>query len=127
MLDFNKPVQTRDGRPAKIVSTNLAGLYPIGLIVTNKDGTESFDTVDLRGRAYAPEETPGDLVNTPVRTEAFSRILRRNGEPLGLRVSSIQHRSLAVAKGQGGTAGLVGFLKITTADGEVETTEFIPA
>lgn len=127
MLDLSKPVQTRDGRPAKIVSTSMSGSYQIGIIVTQEDGSESFDCVDRRGRAYAHEETPGDLVNTPVRTEAYSRILRRNGEPLGLRVSSIQHRSLAVAKGQGGTSGLVGFLKITTADGEVEGTEFIPA
>jgi len=73
-LDLTKPVQTRDGRPVRILCDNMKGLYPIvGLVtyVTTVDGDgvhERLHTWHSSGwhhRNCTGIETPLDLVNVP--------------------------------------------------------------
>lgn len=67
-LDLTKPVQTRDGRAARIVSTNLRGpCYTIGALVTDENGKEDFQAYTLDGAFGAGAEIPNDwdLVNVP--------------------------------------------------------------
>jgi hypothetical protein len=65
-FDPNKPVQTRDGRPARIVCTDKKSEHPIVALIIEKDGFEavrsylengSYDGVTKDGRL--------DLINVP--------------------------------------------------------------
>lgn len=64
MLDLIKPVQTRNGLRARIVSTDLSGTYPIGAIITYEDGREGFESYTKSG-AFGIEPHDMDLCNTP--------------------------------------------------------------
>lgn len=71
-LDLSKPVQTRDGRPARIVSTNMWGDYPIGAIITETCGKEHFETHTADGAVFTDEDSNGDLQNISERkTKTF--------------------------------------------------------
>lgn len=66
MFDPTLPVQTRGGRPARIIATDAKGLYPIIALIANTDGTERLRRVAETGKdLYAADETPHDLVNVP--------------------------------------------------------------
>ena len=69
MIDFTKPVQTRDGRPVEIVMTNLRGLFAVaGYIGTNID--LSRWTCD--GKYYLEQgESSLDLINVPEPVELW--------------------------------------------------------
>jgi hypothetical protein len=69
MLDLTKPLQTRDGRKARIICENLKREYSDKLIVAgieNLLGFESVETYYCNGRYYNHGgESPRDLVNIP--------------------------------------------------------------
>lgn len=70
MIDFNKPVQTRDGRKVRILCTDRASDHSVvGLVMNHIHGKEELLSWDCEGyrRQYQPE--PGDLVNVPERLE----------------------------------------------------------
>lgn len=62
-FDPTKPVKTRDGRKARIVSTALDGAYSLGAVVTCEDGLEYLDTFMPDGTWF--EGSRNDLVNVP--------------------------------------------------------------
>jgi hypothetical protein len=64
-FDPDKPVQTRDGHPARIVCTNVKGARPIIALVTLSDGSESAYTCYKDGQSQRFEMHPFDLVNVP--------------------------------------------------------------
>ena len=66
-FDPTKPVQTRDGRKARIVATGLVGAtYPIVAIVTEEDGDEASDNYLDTGQAYLHAYPHNDdLINIP--------------------------------------------------------------
>lgn len=68
LLDLSRPVQTRAGLPARIVSTALGGGYPIGAVTVLPDGTEAFSTYTLGGKNDALDlaDCAGDLINVPI-------------------------------------------------------------
>jgi hypothetical protein len=72
-FDPTKPVQTRDGRPARIVSTNgIAPTYPIIAIVIAEDGKDSVDQYTTSGKLWdAQGERSDDLVNVPATITEF--------------------------------------------------------
>ena len=39
-IDWTKPIETTDGRPARVLATDLAGDAHIAIAVMNKDGSE---------------------------------------------------------------------------------------
>lgn len=66
-LDFNKPIQTRDGRQAKFLHTvnNPDHDYPVFVVVTNSDGTDRVDCYTTRGEFYKGSPDVLDIVNVP--------------------------------------------------------------
>lgn len=65
-FDPSKPVQTRDGRAARIVATDRkSNHYPIVAFVESGD-EEYCHTYTTDGRYhFVGEESPSDLVNLP--------------------------------------------------------------
>lgn len=69
-FDPTKPVQTRDGRKARILCTDY--IHPDGLsivaLITQPNGEESLLTYTADGRYWTPiEDHITDLVNVPVK------------------------------------------------------------
>lgn len=66
-LDLSKPVQTRDGRKARIIATDLAGNQPLAVAVTDPSGNEWLSCFSLDGAYYVHKTSlaPEDLVNAP--------------------------------------------------------------
>ena len=62
MIDWTKPVQTRDGCKVTIYCTDAPGWYPVhGRI----EGEERPDAWKWDGSLYAYPGSPGDLINVP--------------------------------------------------------------
>lgn len=84
-IDFDKPVQTRDGRKVRIVDTNLNGCRLVGIISNNTaDNAEWVAIFNNEGRYYSGKagfgyirpweeklEHPCDLINVPAKPREF--------------------------------------------------------
>jgi hypothetical protein len=70
MIDLTKPVQTRDGRKARIIESSANTYYqdtlqPIVALITKEDGKESVTAFSADGR-WMPNGIDGmDLINVP--------------------------------------------------------------
>lgn len=65
-FDPTKPVQTRDGRKARIICTDRKGEMPIVALITSEDGTETISDFKLNG-SYWCGLKESDLINIPQR------------------------------------------------------------
>lgn len=67
MLDLTKPVQTRAGRPARILATDRqAGIYTVVALRKDRDDYEICSVYTPEGRfSLGQEDHPYDLVNVP--------------------------------------------------------------
>lgn len=86
-LDLSKPVQTRDGRPVRILCTDARkALYPIIGLIQYQDGSEALSTWADGGVYNLPKESAWDLVNVPpkmVKVKVEVRLFRgSNGNVL---------------------------------------------
>jgi hypothetical protein len=72
-FDPTKPVQTREGQPARIVASDMKNdVYPIVAIVTMLDGEECVSTHTSEGKFEATcGISMGDLVNIPERRKVW--------------------------------------------------------
>jgi hypothetical protein len=93
-LDLSKPVQTRDGRPVRILCTDLRGEFPVVAVIENRD----FDGVGmwrLSGVNQFGQES--DLVNVrePERT-GWLNVYRDDdgGHYVGSRIRASREESL---------------------------------
>lgn len=76
-FDPTKPVQTRDGRPARIICTNMkGGAETIVSLVTGQRGKETPYTHYTDGRYLDSGTDSDDLVNVPDAHEAVIAWLR---------------------------------------------------
>lgn len=67
-FDKTKPVQTRDGRAARIVAELNTPAFPLLAVITNKNGSEGAQHFTREGYLYGPGSlNPADLVNVPVK------------------------------------------------------------
>lgn len=71
-FDPTKPVQTRDGRKARILCTDLKGREPYTIVATHRnksdEDVEYVSTFTAEGRMFGSEQcNPNDLVNIPQR------------------------------------------------------------
>jgi hypothetical protein len=75
-FDPTKPVQTRDGRPARILCTDRASpLYPIVALVRTEKGGEVSHYVTETGQSWRDEQESGsDLVNIPEKREGWINV-----------------------------------------------------
>lgn len=69
-VDLTKPVQTRDGRKARILATNLNSEKPIVGVVKEED-SDRVVTYYKNGRCYVFSSCPDDLVNVPERVSRW--------------------------------------------------------
>lgn len=105
----NKPVQTRDGREARIIASDVQAEYPIIAAIKNVDGSEFIETYKVDGASpyascYTYCEDVVDLVNVPEKK--FARVLTT---PRGaLRVSGRTFPTLAQARNAYATSRISG-------------------
>ena len=66
-INWNKPVQTRDGRKVRILAADARGDYPvIGLIESPGDPTDDCEFWTESGAFYSDRDgSPEDLINVP--------------------------------------------------------------
>ena len=80
MFDPTKPVQTRDGRKARIICRDAKGPWPIVALVDygHQDAPHCFaaNGYELTDGL----ERPGDLVNIPTKREGWVNVYRGNGD-----------------------------------------------
>lgn len=80
-FDLTKPVQTRDGRKARIICadrTNADGYSVVALLEGNVYGGESLLVYLPSGRVLPNIENNADLINIPETTYKY-RVLYREG------------------------------------------------
>lgn len=79
MIDFTKPVQTKDGCPVKIFTAEARDtMYPVKGEVFAEDKW-SDQSWTLGGLYVASEEGDSDLINVPEEIEGWLNIYPRNG------------------------------------------------
>lgn len=76
-FDLTKPVQTRSGRPVRILCTDRFGNIQIVALV-HEGHREIIVTAYVDGRLSREVECSHDLVNVPKITEKFVNIYRGN-------------------------------------------------
>ena len=98
MIDWTKPIQTRDGRPAKVLASIRSQNYPVIVLIDQPDGTQYSDAFTLSGSAYAddPEIHDGDIVNVDPVAEAT----RIDNNAVEVLASAMKQR-LAQKRGEG--------------------------
>lgn len=119
----NKPVQTRDGRPARIICTDMeGGAYSIVAIVTTT-GQEHAETFTSAGTyRYEPGHANDarDLVNVPVVTVEYVNYFNEKAPTVYTQLepasSDIDKRS----------ADFAGRIKVTLHDGKLFSAEVMP-
>lgn len=74
LFDPTKPVQTRDGKPARIISTDAkADNYPIVALIADSQGREEAHHFQADGRACRHDQSPLDLLNIPPKKQTLTR------------------------------------------------------
>lgn len=77
MIDWSKPVQTRDGRAVRVLCTDCATptSYPVVALVRDSYGYERVQSYTLEGkyRRTIPE-SPNDLENVPAVTNLWVNV-----------------------------------------------------
>jgi hypothetical protein len=118
-LDLTKPVQTRDGRPARIVCTDRKREnYPVLALVTNSTGFEEVTSHCADGKFYESGKiSHHDLVNVPpkVVSELYRNVYPNNS--IGAYYST-----LSAAKREA-SPDVIGQIKRTTYDDDTFTFE----
>lgn len=95
MLDLTRPVQTRDGRPARIISTDLKSDWPLVAAVTYADGRENLFTYRMDGKIDVGASFNFDLVNKPYvheRWEVWEQF-PRNSDPFNVLTFSTEEEA----------------------------------
>lgn len=67
MIDFSKPVETKDGRKVRVLTSTMKNPeYPVVVIITDAEGNEYSETYAASGALYNHrDDAEDDLVNVP--------------------------------------------------------------
>lgn len=123
-FDPKKPVQTRDGRPARILCTDRIGNQPIVALLINDSGSEYTVYRKLNGTREDGEESllgNDDLINVPERKSKWQTVARKNGWLFG-RFSS---KEVAI-KAESAALDVLGHLRFDYEDDVIVKVEFEP-
>lgn len=102
-FDPTKPVQTRDGRKARIIATDRAGTYPIIALVFGHKGTEIVCSFTVEGCfSDCGTGSSSDLVNVP--PSLWQNVYRST--------TGAVHQTRGDAEGQNGAEGRIAVLEI---------------
>ena len=115
MIDWTKPVQTRDGRPVRILCTDgPSPTHPVVAIIDNC----YVNTLPLHGcvSTQVHEETAADLVNVPEETVRWVNVYEKY-------IGSRLYESIEEAGCPGVLCGRTGLLKLTYRDGNLVNAE----
>jgi len=94
-FDPTKPVQTRDGWPAEIISRKRKGQHPIVALITCPERTEqAIYSYTIEGRFYSYDLNGLDLVNVPEKYVRWVNLMRWDS---GLQFVTV-HGSVQLAK-----------------------------
>jgi len=74
MLEINKPVQTRDGRKARIIATDKKGEYPIVALIN--DCETIILSYTKEGHQISNCENKTDLINVPEKRYAYINVYK---------------------------------------------------
>ena len=120
-FDPTRPVQTRDGREARILCTDRKGSSPILALVTCVDGNENVAVYFMNGFGLYSRESSLDLVNVPVETFQYQNVWRDR------HALSVRYDTLEQANDYHGKNKYVrhGYNKYRLLDGEMVSVEFI--
>lgn len=114
-FDPTKPVQTRDGRKARIICTDVNDkYYPIMALVEDSDGTEYAvsSTVDGHARYQRDGELPQDLVNIPPAVYSVNYRILHGWGGIGTCYNTLDE----VIRMKNVSSNVCGIIKITTYD-----------
>jgi hypothetical protein len=72
-IDITKPVQTKDGRKARIICADMKfSTYQLVALISSEHGEEHAEYYTKEGAYWGDgEESSKDLVNVPEKTEEF--------------------------------------------------------
>lgn len=75
-FDITKPVQTRSGKKAKIICTNLKNMgFPIAAIVENSSGYEFVNHYTKEGKLTTSNtDCEWDIINVPVEIKRYKNV-----------------------------------------------------
>lgn len=129
-VDLSKPVQTRDGRPARVVSEKGIGAFPVLAVVVAEDGSEHMGRFTPAGNVMlAPGQSVDDLVNVPEESVEYRTIRMKPGGDLhvgAVRAHTVEAaQSLKVPSSLGWVWD--GIVKITTVEDHIVHMEFLDA
>jgi hypothetical protein len=117
-VNLNKPVRMRDGRPARILATDLKGDRPLAVTyTTGSDSQEWPITLLPDGRYYSYRDSEYDLVNIPEE-----RIIYRGLRHSDATIGAFKYSSPQEAYRNGWTEAL----RITIVDDIVQAIEIVP-
>lgn len=118
MFDPTKPVQTRDGRKARIVCTDALGPSSIIALIALSSGHEITAYRKADGK-YDGIDCPGDLVNIPVRRSEFQNVWSKQGSAT-YRYSSLSACQVGMsAASLRNNGNWIGYIEIVFEDNEV--------
>lgn len=78
------PVQTRDGRPARIVCYDRQtknNIYPIVAMIKSDEGNEEAQYFTQKGEAWEGEINDLDLVMAPIKKEGWVNVYKKPDNP----------------------------------------------
>lgn len=118
MTDLSKPVETRDGRKVRVLTTEVnSPKYSVAAVVTEKDGTEGVHTYTMDGFYYEDKEVDAlDLVNVPNKRTVYVNVY---SSPIGLIIGS-GYNTIADAVDAGTSEVPVGRVKIELVEGRFD-------
>lgn len=109
VFDATKPVQTRDGRPARIICTDRTNNRPIVALIHSRQGTDEIAVSRYADGSMNPNyESGADLVNIPERKSEFWNCYNKGANQY--------HKTLGSAKGARGCGGVLHSCLIATVE-----------
>lgn len=119
-FDPTKPVQTRDGRKARILATDIAGDAPIAVAIEIRPGgPEIIGQRDASGFYAGRKDHPATLVNVPEVTTKIDNVYRDSRGRLWSDYASVNRHDW------GPDNPYVGFIEWTLEDGEPVSCRFV--
>lgn len=131
-FDPSKPVQTRDGRKARILCTDKVcdtswspDVSTIVALVMHEAGVEIVNGYYEDGRRYRNNQSLSDLVNVPEKKFEYYRMWRDDLSTYTSRYPALSEEIARANKGFGPN-NYIGILEVLVVDKNVVSTRFIP-
>ena len=125
-LDVTKPVQTRDGRKARIICTDRAGSdFKFVALILN-EGLESVYVADASGRVYTDTECRHDLMNVPEETKGWHLVFQNGATSFTAHKTLADAKVFAVQCPRALGSSVAGYSEVTRIDGEITEIKYHP-